>query len=579
MLASSFLLAFAALPALHTLALQTTAGVRQSAAGKAQLDALFWEVANPSSPLYQNYIQHAELPRFLKSDEADVSRARAWLGRQGCTGCVLRAHTRDALACDCPRITAHPADVPIDYVYQASQQQNPRAPGHVHAGAHARSLQERASAFPPNYGTPKRQRASYGIPETLVGTNKANLQEVWGCGTFGVNKTELSMYYDRYCPTCSVDDITYGTAHHGVEGGDNFLEGTLDTTYISSFAPGVRTINSNTNISMATEEGEAQGVATVFAMEAIAARATDLPLVLSLSLGSLGYASCDAICTQYAEDTGRPYSECHAYIQEQRQVCLYASYAQQERINTAFKVMGLRGTTVLGASGDGGSHWSFGAFNEHGPNATIAKALNSIGCRRQSPLFPANSPYIVAVGGLTWHNNNSEDVLAWSCVPGSEGGSGGGFSDVWPAPPYQANLVDNYFQATSRVPGFAQGYNRTGRAYPDLSAFMDGVPLCFNGVCHPSIVGGTSASTPTIAGIFSLVNDHRLNKGLKPLGFVVPKLWALAEAFPGEVFKDITSGNTSCGCGNGFVAAKGWDPLTGHGQPIWAGFVKHLGSD
>ena len=53
-----------------------------------------------------------------------------------------------------------------------------------------------------------------------------------------------------------------------------------------------------------------------------------------------------------------------------------------------------------------------------------------------------------------------------------------------------------------------------GRAYPDLAAMMDGVPLCFNGRCNPSIVGGTSASTPTVAGIFSLVNDHRLNAGL-----------------------------------------------------------------
>lgn len=57
------------------------------------------------------------------------------------------------------------------------------------------------------------------------------------------------------------------------------------------------------------------------------------------------------------------FKQCHDYIQQQRQVCLYASYAQQDRINTAFKIMGLRGTTVLGASGDGGSHWSFGAFN------------------------------------------------------------------------------------------------------------------------------------------------------------------------------------------------------------------------
>ena len=47
----------------------------------------------------------------------------------------------------------------------------------------------------------------------------------------------------------------YDTVHHGMERGDNFLEGTLDTTYISSFGKGTRTLVSNTNISMATEEG------------------------------------------------------------------------------------------------------------------------------------------------------------------------------------------------------------------------------------------------------------------------------------------------------------------------------------
>lgn len=83
----------------------------------------------------------------------------------------------------------------------------------------------------------------------------------------------------------TVDQVQYGTGNHGKEGGDNFLEGTLDTSYITAFAPGVLTINSNTNTSMATEEGEAQGVATVYAMDEIAARKEGLPLVLSLSLG------------------------------------------------------------------------------------------------------------------------------------------------------------------------------------------------------------------------------------------------------------------------------------------------------
>ena len=127
---------------------------------------------------------------------------------------------------------------------------------------------------------------------------------------------------------------------------------------------------------------------------------------------SLGFDSCDALCSDLQASTSYTYKECHDYIQKQRQVCLYASNAQQERINTAFKVMGVRGTTVFGASGDGGSHWSFGAFSAQDP---IGAALNTVGCQRMSPLFPANSPYIVAVGGLAWPAGDASNPVAWSC--------------------------------------------------------------------------------------------------------------------------------------------------------------------
>ena len=99
-------------------------------------------------------------------------------------------------------------------------------------------------------------------------------------------------------------------------------------------------------------------------------------------------------------------------------------------------------------------------------------------------------------------------------------------------------------------------------------------------MCHASICGGTSASTPTMAGILSLVNDAQLNSGLKPLGFVVPRLWQLAARFPGEAFVDLqTAANTSCGCSSYFPATAGWDPQTGWGYPHWPGLLKHLGSD
>ena len=92
-------------------------------------------------------------------------------------------------------------------------------------------------------------------------------------------------------------------------------------------------------------------------------------------------------------------------------------------------------------------------------------------------------------------------------------------------------------------------------------------------------VDGTSQSCPITAGIWSLVTDARLNAGLKPLGFLGPRVWQVAQQFPGEAFEDITVGNSKTSCDDGFPAAKGWDPNTGWGRPVFAGMLKHFASD
>jgi tripeptidyl-peptidase-1 len=140
-------------------------------------------------------------------------------------------------------------------------------------------------------------------------------------------------------------------------------------------------------------------------------------------------------------------------------------------------------------------------------------------------------------------------------------------------------------------------YNVSGRAYPDVAALAAfGIPLCTYGGCSGS--GGTSASAPTIAGMISLINDARLNAGLKPLGFMNTKLYALMNdaSVYAECFIDVGIAKlgdewdcqtySSCdgcqsgdGSGRGFVASKGWDAQSGFGQPKFDGWLKHFGSD
>ena len=77
-------------------------------------------------------------------------------------------------------------------------------------------------------------------------------------------------------------------------------------------------------------------------------------------------------------------------------------------------------------------------------------------------------------------------------------------------------------------------------------------------------VYGTSASTPTVAGIISLLNDARLQNNKSTLGFLNPFLYQNS-----ATMYDVTAGhNEGCLPGDiGFYACTGWDPVTGCGTP------------
>jgi len=236
---------------------------------------------------------------------------------------------------------------------------------------------------------------------------------------------------------------------------------------------------------------------------------------------------------------------------------MFLSEVQTARINTAFQVLGVRGVTVFGSSGDGGSHFSFQPFSG-GQEANI---LNGISCRLQMPVFPTSSPYIVSVGGTMWADDVVRTPVAWE--EKNVSGTGGGFSWQFDMPEYQRPVVAKYLKGTSGIPD-ASSFNSGGRAYPDISGVA---------------VHGTSQSSPLVAGIFSLLIDRRLSNGLPPLGFVAPRIWKVATERPGEAFEDVTHGSTALACDNGFPAAPSWDAVTGWGRPIWSGLFDHFTSD
>ena len=199
----------------------------------------------------------------------------------------------------------------------------------------------------------------------------------------------------------------------------------------------------------------------------------------------------------------------------------------RSRTDNEFMKFGVSGRSLLFASGDSGVTCKNGKFH---------------------PDWPTCSPYVTSVGGTTSLSR------VWTM-------GGGGFSNVSPIPAYQVNAVKAYLNSGSAPD--TKHFNTFGRAYPDVSLLAVGYEIVVDGITTG--VEGTSCSAPTFAGIVSILNDVRLNKGMKTLGFLNPLLYQLQ----GKGFFDVTQGSNSglsfmC---PGFKAVPGWDPASGWGGP------------
>ncbi|KAK0099785.1 hypothetical protein ONS95_005829 [Cadophora gregata] len=260
---------------------------------------------------------------------------------------------------------------------------------------------------------------------------------------------------------------------------------------------------------------------------------------------------------------GAPRSNVLSFSYLQIEAALPASY--QTRQCHEWLKLGLQGISVLFASGDSGVANRFGMGKDNSclkpPGEGSNIDINGTGF---SPSFPSNCPWVTTVGAtfLKDHDiKNGEVAVALPFAPNPKRDyySGGGFSNVFSQPSYQAEAVSNYL--TTYPPPYGEHiFNRSGRAFPDVSAIGLNVSVVLGG--GVTVAGGTSSSTPIFASIITLLNEARIAVGKKPVGFLNPILYAFPEAF-----NDITEGSNP-GCGtNGFQAQPGWDPVTGLGSP------------
>ncbi|KAH7909600.1 peptidase S8/S53 domain-containing protein [Hygrophoropsis aurantiaca] len=227
---------------------------------------------------------------------------------------------------------------------------------------------------------------------------------------------------------------------------------------------------------------------------------------------------------------------------------LSAKYAARQCLE--YGKLGLMGVTFVSGTGDSGVEGNRGMCLDS-KGAQVANGT------RFNPTFPGTCPFVTAVGATQIKAGGSVTDPEIACKDHIQ--SGGGFSNYFKVPAYQKSAVSAYLK--SHAPKYPAGtYNITGRAYPDLAANGAHYAVAVVGKFTPTY--GTSASAPVMAAMLALVNDARIAKGKKPIGFINPTLYSSKFA---KSFHDIKSGNNP-GCGtNGFSAAAGWDPVTGLG--------------
>src|ERR1035441_5962706 len=240
-----------------------------------------------------------------------------------------------------------------------------------------------------------------------------------------------------------------------------------------------------------------------------------------------------------------------------------------------------------------GMTWMNAAGDSGGADCLSGTSSNGAGLAVDSP---ADVPEVTGIGGTTFREgsaqywnaaNNANGGSAISYIPetvwndstpGSPAAGGGGASTVFSNPPWQTGLgVPN--NGALIVPDIALA------ASPDNDGYMVYTSDCAPGLrtCPAgalAVFGGTSAGTPSFAGIVALLNQYLVStkaQTVPGVGNVNPRLYALAQAGTGA-FHDVTTGNNivsvtcsarsrNCVAGSfGYPAGQGYDQASGLGS-------------
>jgi subtilase family serine protease len=439
--------------------------------------------------------------------------------------------------------------------------------------------------------TPAQMRTAYGIDgvpyqgdgQTIVlvdsfGSPTAAQDLDFFAQTFGLPKPDFEQVFPNGKPGFLNGDGSAsgtGSAQNGPNSAEGWAgEANLDVQWAFAMAPKAHIVLLSTNTA------ETQGVPGLpAAMSAIDWAVNKYPsgTVFSMSFGTdeSAFASPAAAQQQFA------------------------------KFDETFQRGIAKGDTFFSSSGDNGSQ---GVERSHRQSTVSSDPQVS---------YPNVSPYVTSVGGTqrqigwTWNPTGPDVPIAadgsrtpawWDWTsggdseavgnePGFQLVTGGGLSTVYPRPAYQdsvASIVGNH----RGTPDLAWNMAINGGALTFRSYFpgVDGPPSWL-------LFGGTSASSPQVAGVMALANQARQAAGKGPIGNLNQVIYS--PSFDKSVaFHDVTahqygtvaSGNlhsnqewditpgqpVTPNAVPGYETTPGYDLTTGFGSPFGPGFVSEL---
>merc|ERR1719253_1852036 len=313
--------------------------------------------------------------------------------------------------------------------------------------------------------TPAVIAETYGVSGVKVSRSSKNRQAVAEFQGQTMKDSDLTSFFKTYVKNyeAGTDDKVSKFVGDAGEGSAQ-VEASLDIQYIMGVAPGIKTEFWLYNPSDFCADLKKWTTALL--------ADDDVPLVHSVSYGWQGQLSQ-----------------------------IGCSTSNSQAVDADLAQLAAKGITIIFASGDSGSGVS-GFFH-----------------KKLYPSWPASSPWVTAVGATKFVAQEGGEEMA-----SEQFGSGGGFSWDFDRSnaTWQEQDVTQYEAQGSTLAKFppSASYNAKGRGTPDVAALGEGYQVVVSGSTQS--VGGTSASAPPFAGLVSLLNEARLQKGQKQLGFLNP---------------------------------------------------------